>query len=137
MKTFESFVLTYLKSLLSATFDPFEFAFLTNGSLGVAISVWLHNFFAHLERKGSYSRTLSIDYSSAFNRIILAMLHYKLLTDLKFPVTICDWILDFVLCRKQTVNVGNFTSRSKMLNTGTPQGCVLSPLTIIMELNCW
>ena len=55
------------------------------------------------------------------------MLHYKLITYLKFRVTICDWILDFLLCHTQNVKVGNF-SRNKILNTGTPQGCVMSPL---------
>ena len=72
--------------------------------------------------------TLFIYYSSALYSIISARLHYKLLTDLKFPVTICYWILDFLICRKHSVKVGNFASRSKNLNTGTPQGCVLSPL---------
>ena len=56
------------------------------------------------------------------------MLHCKLLTDLNFIVFICDWYLDFLLCRKQTVNVGSFASGSKILNTGAPQDCVLSPL---------
>ena len=55
-------------------------------------------------------RTLFIDYSSDFSTIIPAMLHYELLTDLKFPVTIRGWILDFLLCHKQTVKVVNFTS---------------------------
>ena len=129
MKTSEIFALTYLKSLLSATFDPFQVAYCANRSSADAVSVWLHKILAHLEKKGSYVRTLIIiDYSSPFNTTITAKLHYKLLTDLKFPVTICDWILDFLLCRKQTAKNGNLTSRSKMLNTGTPQSCVLSPL---------
>ena len=128
MKTLESFVFTYLKSLLSATFVPFQFAYRANRSSADAISVWLHKILAHLGKKGSYATALFIDYNSAFNTIIPAKLHNKLLTDLKFPITICDWILDFLLCRKQTDKVGSFTSRSKILNTGSRQGCVLSPL---------
>ena len=129
MKTFENFALTYLKSLLSATFDPFKFAHCANRSSADVVSVWLHKILAHLEKKGSYMRTLIIiDYSSHFNTTIPAKLHSKLLTDLTFLVTIYDWILDFFLCRKQTPKNGNLTSRSKMLNTGTPQSCVLSPL---------
>ncbi|XP_071831966.1 uncharacterized protein [Apostichopus japonicus] len=54
--------------------------------------------------------------------------HFKLLEHLNFPASICDWILDFLLCRKQTVRVGNIHSASIVLNTGTPQGCLLSPL---------
>ena len=73
-------------------------------------------------------RTLLIVFSSAFKITIPAKLHYKLLTDLIFPVTVCDCILHFLLCCKQTVKVGNFISGSEVLNTGIPQGCVLSPL---------
>ena len=132
MKTLESFVLTYLKSHLSATLHPFKFVYRASQSSGDAISVWPNKILAHLERKGSYSRTLFIDYSSAFNTIIPVMLHFELLTDLIFPVTICDWISCFLLCRKQTVRVGNFISRSKIINTGTPWGCVLSPLLYLL-----
>ncbi|PIK45610.1 hypothetical protein BSL78_17515 [Apostichopus japonicus] len=71
---------------------------------------------------------LFIDYSSAFNTIIPSQLHFKLLEHLKFPPSICNWILDFLLERKQTVRVGNNCSAAVVLNTGTPQGCVLSPL---------
>ena len=37
-------------------------------------------------------------------------------------------ILDFLLCRKQIVKAGTLYSDAIVLNTGTPQGCVLSPL---------
>ena len=91
---------------------------------------------AHLEKKGSYARTISIDYSSAFNTIIPVKLHNKL-TDHKIPVNIYDRIFHFLLCRKQTVKVGNFTSRSKILNTGNPKGCVLSsPLYSLFTHDC-
>ena len=39
----------------------------------------------------------------------------------------CQWILDFLLHRPQTVKIGNTTSKSLVLNSGAPQGCVLSP----------
>ncbi|KAJ8336123.1 hypothetical protein SKAU_G00394660 [Synaphobranchus kaupii] len=38
------------------------------------------------------------------------------------------WILDFLSDRPLVVKVGNHTSSSLTLNTGAPQGCVLSPL---------
>jgi hypothetical protein len=37
-------------------------------------------------------------------------------------------ILDFLTGRPQVVRVGNNTSNTLILNTGAPQGCVLSPL---------
>ncbi|PIK41457.1 hypothetical protein BSL78_21686 [Apostichopus japonicus] len=128
MKTFERFILSFIKSLLPEGFDRPQFAYRTNRSVEDAISIWLHGTLAHLERKCSYARVLFIDYSSAFNTIIPSQLHFKLLEHLKFPPSICNWILDFLLERKQTVRVGNNYSAAVVLNTGTPQGCVLSPL---------
>ncbi len=40
----------------------------------------------------------------------------------------CSWILDFLTGRSQVVRMGNNTSSPLILNTGAPQGCVLSPL---------
>ncbi|KAK3525628.1 hypothetical protein QTP70_001446 [Hemibagrus guttatus] len=39
-----------------------------------------------------------------------------------------SWILDFLTGRPQSVQIGNSTSSATTLNTGAPQGCVLSPL---------
>ena len=40
----------------------------------------------------------------------------------------CLWILDFLLNRPQVVKIGDNLSSSVTLSTGTPQGCVLSPM---------
>ena len=40
--------------------------------------------------------------------------------------SLCNWILDFLTGRPQVVRVGNNTSAMLILNTGAPQGCVLS-----------
>ncbi|KAI3376226.1 hypothetical protein L3Q82_016729, partial [Scortum barcoo] len=41
---------------------------------------------------------------------------------------LCDWILNFLTGRPQAVRMGSTTSSTLTLNTGAPQGCVLSPL---------
>ncbi len=72
---------------------------------------------------------LFIDYSSAFNTIVLIKLAVKLsLSDRGLNTSLCDWIQDFLTCRPQVVKMGQFTSNSITLNIGAPQGCVLSPL---------
>jgi hypothetical protein len=38
------------------------------------------------------------------------------------------WILNFMRGHPQVVSVGNNISATLILNTGAPQGCVLSPL---------
>ena len=39
-----------------------------------------------------------------------------------------NWVLDFLTVRPQVVKVGDNISTSLILNTGAPQGCVLSSL---------
>ena len=84
-----------------------------------------------------------MDYSSAFNTIIPSKLYDKLV-QLGFQECLCRWILDFLLNRPQSVRVSACDGLSdecnhlldicsKMsdvmtLNTGAPQGCVLSPV---------
>ena len=56
---------------------------------------------------------------------------------MKFPITLCNWILDFLLERPQVVKIGNIISESITLNTGTPQGCPMSPkLYSIFTYDC-
>ncbi len=68
-----------------------------------------------------------VDYSLAFNTIVPATLVAKLQT-LGQNRSLCSWILDFLTGRSQVVRMGNNTSSPLILNTGAPQGCVLSPL---------
>jgi hypothetical protein len=61
-----------------------------------------------------------------FNTIVPSKLINKLRT-MGLNNSLCNWILDFLMCRPQVVRVGNTTCATLILNTGTPQGCVLSP----------
>ncbi|XP_052333458.1 uncharacterized protein LOC127911297 [Oncorhynchus keta] len=70
---------------------------------------------------------LYIDYSSAFNTIVPFKLIIKL-GALGLNPTPCNWVLDFLMGCPQVVKVGNNISTSLILNTGAPQGCMLSPL---------
>ena len=70
---------------------------------------------------------LVIDYSSAFNTIVPTNLITKLRTQ-GLNTSLCNWILEFLTGCPQVVRVGNNTSATLILNTGAPQGCVLSPL---------
>lgn len=42
--------------------------------------------------------------------------------------TLCNWTVDFLTNHTQRVRVGNYISPTLVIHTGTPQGCVLSPL---------
>lgn len=70
---------------------------------------------------------LFIDFRSAFNTIIPQQLIHKLV-QLGLNTSLCNWLLDFLTERPQAVRVSGNTSSTITLNTGAPQGCVLSPL---------
>ncbi|KAK3508050.1 hypothetical protein QTP70_011707 [Hemibagrus guttatus] len=70
---------------------------------------------------------LFIDYSSAFNTVIPYKLTHKLFA-LGLHPSLCDWLLDFLTGRPQSVRIGNRTSATITTNIGTPQRCVLSPI---------
>ena len=127
MKCFERLVLAHLKTCLPPTLDPLQFAYRQNRSTEDAISTALHSALSHLDNSNTYARLLFIDFSSAFNTIIPSKLITKL-SDLGINTSLRNWILDFLTNRPQSVRLDNTTSSTLILNTGVPQGCVLSPL---------
>jgi hypothetical protein len=137
MKVFESFVLNFIKSLIPRTLDPLQFAYRANRSVDDAVSLTLFNVLNHLDSKGSpYVRLLFIDFSSAFNTILPNKLFIKMF-NLGLPLNICKWVQDFLTQRPQVVRIRTKFSNSITLNTGAPQGCVLSPfLYSLMTSDC-
>ena len=92
-----------------------------------AVPAVIHQVFTHLETTNSYVRLLFLDFSSASNTIIPQTLVNKL-SALGHTPSLCNWIVDFLTDRPQSVRINNLTSSPTILNTGSPQGCVLSPL---------
>lgn len=127
MKCFERLVLAQLKSCLSPTLDPLQFAYRQNRSTEDAISTALHLSLSHLDNNNSYVSMLFIDFSSAFNTIIPSKLVSKL-CDLGINTSLCNWIQHFLTNRPQSVKLDGHISSTLNLNTGVPQGCVPSPL---------
>ncbi|KAI5617008.1 gastrula zinc finger protein XlCGF28.1-like, partial [Silurus asotus] len=126
MKCFERLVLAHLKDSLPTTFDSHQFAYRSNRSTEDAVSMALHSVLTHLDNKNTYARMLFVDFSSAFNTIIPSKLICKLL-DLGINTSTCNWVMDFLTKRPQQVRSGSICSNTITLNTGVPQGCVLSP----------
>ncbi len=129
-KCFEKLIRDYICSVLPASMDPLQFAYHSNRSTDNAIAFTLHTALSHMENKNAYVRMLFVDYSSAFSTIVPATLVAKLQT-LGLNRSLCSWILDFLTGRSQVVRMGNNTSSPLTLNTGAPQGCVLSPLLTV------
>uniref|UniRef100_A0A3P9DSM1 Reverse transcriptase domain-containing protein n=1 Tax=Maylandia zebra TaxID=106582 RepID=A0A3P9DSM1_9CICH len=126
-KCFEKLVRDFICSALPDSLDPLQFAYRHNRSTDDAIALTLHTALSHLEKRDMYVRMLFVDYSSAFNTIVPSKLDRKL-QDLGLSSSLCSWILSFLSDRRQVVRLGSITSSPITLNTGAPQGCVLSPL---------
>ncbi|TWW56974.1 RNA-directed DNA polymerase from mobile element jockey [Takifugu flavidus] len=125
-KCLEQLVLAQLKSCLPPTLDPHQYAYRKNRSTEDAVSTALHSVLSHLDNKDTYTRMLFIDFSSAFNTVIPSKLITKL-RDLGISISICNWLLDFLTNRPQHVLLDHHCSPTLTINTGVPQGCVMSP----------
>ena len=134
MKSFERLVLAHLKDITDPLLDPLQFAYRANRSVDDAINMALHCILHHPDSAGTYARVLFVDFSSAFNTIVPELLHHKL-SQLTVPPSTCQWITSFLTDRRQQVRLGNFTSSTRTLSTGAPQGCVLSPLLFSLYTN--
>uniref|UniRef100_A0A8C7YDV2 Reverse transcriptase domain-containing protein n=1 Tax=Oryzias sinensis TaxID=183150 RepID=A0A8C7YDV2_9TELE len=126
-KCFEKLVRNHITSCLPSTLDSYQFAYRANRSTEDAITTTLHTALSHLEQPGSCVRMLFVDFSSAFNTILPHRLVSKL-EALGLPTSTCLWILGFLTARPQRVRIGSHMLTAITLSTGSPQGCVLSPL---------
>lgn len=126
-KCLEKLVIKYIRAALPPTLDPFQFAYRENQSTEDAIATVLHTLLEHLEHRNTYARLFLVDYSSAFYTIRPYKLQSKL-HQLGLNTTLSNWIMDFLTNRTQSVRAGKNTSSTLVINTGAPQGCVLSPL---------
>ncbi|KAK0131046.1 hypothetical protein N1851_034256 [Merluccius polli] len=68
-----------------------------NRSVDNAVNMTLHSILQHLESSGTYARILFVDFSFAFNTIMLSntLLHDKL-SQLHVLEPTCRWITDFL-----------------------------------------
>ncbi len=118
----------------SPPLDPLQFAYRANRSVEDAVNMGLYFILQHLDRPGTYVRILFVDLSSTFNTIIPDTLQNKL-TQLSVFSSVCQWINSFLTDRQQLVRLGIFSSSTRTISTGAPQGCVLSPLLFSLYTN--
>lgn len=80
MKCFVTLVMAHIKDAIPDTLDPLQFAYSRNRSTDDVINAAIHTALSHQEHKDNYGRMLFIDYSCAFNTVILSRPAEKLLT---------------------------------------------------------
>ena len=136
MKCFERVILKHLLNYSSSHIDPLQFAYRSKRGVEDAVLLYLHKMYSHLDKSKTYVRSTFVDFSSAFNTIVTHLLTKKLMS-FNVPPHIILWIHDFLSNRPQKVIMGNVQSSVKVLNTGAPQGCVLSPVLFsLYTSNC-
>ncbi len=132
MKVFEKVVKNIITSHMEGGIDPLQFAYQAGKGVDDAKLFILNCLYRHLEKPQAHARLLFADFSSAFNLMQLHLLLSRLISDFNLPHQVVLWLSDFLTDRKQRVLVNGCDSDSLALSTGSPQGCILSPLLFIL-----
>ena len=132
MKIFERILKDEVISLVSDKLDPLQFAYQAGRGVEDAKAFILDKIYKHLEKPQSHARLLFADFSSAFNKMQPHILIDQLSSYFKLPDQLLLLLLNFLTDRKQRVLVNGTMSNLLVSNTGSPQGCVLSPLLFIL-----
>uniref|UniRef100_A0A3P9CV01 Reverse transcriptase domain-containing protein n=1 Tax=Maylandia zebra TaxID=106582 RepID=A0A3P9CV01_9CICH len=114
-KCLERLVIKHIRAAFPPSLDSHQFAYRENRSTEDAIATVLHTLLKHLEHRNTYARLLFVDYSSAFNTIRPYKLRPKL-HQLGLNSSLCNWIVDFLTNRRQSVRVGKNTSSTLVVN---------------------
>lgn len=135
MKSFEKLIKKELTFRMNCLLDPLQFAYRLNRGVQDATVTVLNLILKHLEGSKNHARLLFVDFSPAFNTIQPHLLVEKLLHQFQLEANLVGWILDFLTNRSQRVRVNSHLSDLAHTSTGSPQGCVLSPLLYILYTN--
>ena len=134
-KCLERIILAKIKPSILPHIDPHQFAYLPNRTTGDAINTLIEYVACHLDQcPSNYVRALFIDFSSAFNTMQPHLLINKL-DKYNLHPSLQLWILNFLTNRSQYVKTSKGNSSPLTINTGAPQGCVLSAFLFIIYTN--
>ena len=133
-KCLERIMLPKLLYYVLPHIDPLQFAYLSNRNTEDALNYFTNCITAHIDKGKSYARCLFIDYSSAFNTIQPHIM-LECLDEYNVPPALQLWILDFMSNRRQYVKTSHGISTVIEVNTGAPQGCVLSAFLFVIYTN--
>lgn len=120
--------------------DPLQFAYRAKRGVEDATLTLINLIVSHLDTAGNTVRVLFMDFSSAFNTIQPHILIQRLV-QLDVNNNLIFWIREFLCDRPQRVSLStrlfghSVLSDEIVLNTGAPQGCVLSPVLFSIYTN--
>ncbi|KAK0146882.1 putative RNA-directed DNA polymerase from transposon BS [Merluccius polli] len=137
MKAMERIIKEHITMATGSMMDPLQFAYRAGRGVDGAKIFILNTIHQHLEIPKTTVRLLFADFSSAFNTMQPHILAEKLITRFHLNHQLTLWIIDFLTNRSQRVLVNHTLSDTLFTSTGSPQGCVLSPLLFILYTdNC-
>ena len=137
-KCMEKLLCSQLTTSVANRMDPLQFAYKAKRGVEDATLTLLDSVLRHLDSSGTFVRCLMMDFSSAFNTLQPHLLIKRLL-DLDISPGLVLWIRSFLRDRPQRVSLDGILSDEIIVNTGVPQGCVLSPVLFSLytnELTC-
>ena len=113
--------------------DDHQYGFRQARSTGDLLAYAVHTWSSALESYGE-SRVISLDISKAFDRVW----HKGLLA--KIPMfglhnKLIKWVASFLSNRSIALRVDGFLSEPHSINSGVPQGSVISPVLFILFIN--
>ena len=134
-KTMETIVTKQLLAFLETNnlLSDHQYGFRQARSTGDLLAYAVHAWSSALESYGE-SRVISLDISKAFDRVW----HKGLLA--KLPMfglhhTLITWISSFLSDRSIAIRVDGYLSKPHSINSGVPQGSVISPVLFILFIN--
>lgn len=99
-----------------------------------AFNIALHFIRQYMDCLGTYARILFVKFSFVLNSILPDLLQGNLF-QMSMPDPMFRWITNFLMDRKQHVEMGKNVSDSWTICTSSPQDCVLSPMLFALYTN--
>ena len=124
-------LLAFLKS--KNLLNDRQYGFQKSRSTGDLLSYVTNKWAQVLDQFGE-TIAVALDISKAFDRVWHDGLIHKLRC-LGIDLPIISWIEDFLTNRSIAVRVDGVLSNFRSINSGVPQGCVLSPLLFLIYIN--
>ena len=135
-KCMQRVVCDLLTSSVADKLDPLQLAYKAKRGVEDVCLTLLDAVTKNIDHTYSCSRILFKDFldSSAFNTVNTNTLS-DCLTELQVNPVLVKWIRDFLQDRSLHVTVNGKISTNIIINTGVPQGCVLSPILFSIYTN--